>query len=36
MGGFVEHSFERLVVCQDLKGSSIQEQVKFLAPRITC
>ena len=35
-GGFVEHTFERLVVCHDLKGSSIQEQVKFIAPKITC
>ena len=36
VGGFVEHTFKRLVVSHDLKGSSIQEQVKFLAPKITC
>ena len=34
--GFVEHTLQRLVVSHDLKGSSIQEQVKFLAPKITC
>ena len=34
VGGFVEHTFKRLVVSHDLKGSSIQEQVKFLAPKI--
>ena len=36
MGGFVEHTFKRLVVSHDLKESSIQEKVKFLVPKITC
>ena len=36
MGGFVEHTFKRPVVSHDLKGSSVQKQVTFLAPKITC
>ena len=35
VGGFVEHTFQRFVVCHNLKGSPVQEQMKFLATEIT-
>ena len=35
MGGFVEHTFQRFVVCHNLKGSPVQEQMEFLATEIT-